>query len=320
MPANFSVSLVIPVYNESKTVSSLIETIKAQTVQPDKIIFVDGGSSDNTAQAIQELVGNDNRYQVIEAGRAMPGKGRNIGTDAATTEWVAYTDAGITLHKDWLKELINAARITNDAAIVYGNYSPDIKSTFEQAATFAYVPPMYPGVIRGKSIASCLIKKKVWEVAGGFPDYRAAEDLIFMEKAEQAGFKITTAPAAIMYWQLRPDWTSTYKKFVLYSKHNVWAGKQKDWHHGVLRQYLLVVPFLVLGIFHNPLWFTGVLVWLLARTLKRMLPHRFEFGIQKIINPLYFFTTILVILLVDTATFIGWGKAIINKKPVQSVS
>jgi succinoglycan biosynthesis protein ExoA len=314
MPATFSVSLVIPVYNESKTVSSLIETIKAQSLQPDKIIFVDGGSTDNTAKAIKELVDNDSNYQIIDAGRAMPGKGRNIGTNAVTTEWVAYTDAGITLHTDWLKELVNAARSNEEVAIVYGNYSPDIKSVFEQAATFAYVPPMYPGAIRGKSIASCLIKKKVWEVAGGFPDFRAAEDLIFMERAEQAGFKIATAPAAIMYWQLRPDWGSTFKKFVLYSKHNVWAGKQKDWHYGVLRQYLLLLPFLILGFFHTPVWFTGILVWLLARTLKRMLPHRFEFGIKKIINPLYFFTTLFVILLVDTATFTGWGKSFIYGK------
>ena len=130
MSAKFSVSLVIPVYNESQTIARLIATIQSQCLQPDAIILVDGGSTDDTVQKIKSLTNTDHRYHIIEAGRAMPGKGRNIGTAQATTEWIAYTDAGITLHPDWLKELILTATNTPGAAIVYGNYSPEIKTFF----------------------------------------------------------------------------------------------------------------------------------------------------------------------------------------------
>jgi glycosyltransferase involved in cell wall biosynthesis len=310
--ASFSVSLVVPVYNESQTIAGLIVTIRSQSLQPDAIIFVDGGSSDDTVQKIKDLTAEDERFQLIEAGRAMPGQGRNIGTERSGTEWIAYTDAGITLHPDWLKEMVLVAKNDTNADIVYGNYSPEIKTFFEQVSAFAYVPAMLPGLIRGKSIASCLLRKKVWELVGGFPDFRAAEDLIFMEAARKKGFANITAPKAMMYWQLRPGLKSTVKKFVLYSRHNVYAGKQKDWHCAILKQYILVSPFILAAIFHSGWWMAGILLWLVARTFKRLWPHRHEYGITRIFNPFYFLGTMLMALVIDIATFTGWAHAKTN--------
>jgi succinoglycan biosynthesis protein ExoA len=313
------ISLVIPVFNEGKTIEALLDTIKSQTLQPNEVIFVDGGSTDNTVAYLKQIEAGSAHYKLIEAGRAMPGKGRNIGTEAAQFEWIGYTDAGITLDKNWLQELVTVAKKTN-ADLVYGNFAPIINSTFEIAATIAYVPTQKKTGIRGRVLPSSLWKKEIWQSQGGFPDLRATEDLILMEKAEKGGYKIAEAPNAMMYWQLRPGLKSTYKKFDLYSKYNVWAGRQAFWHYGVLKQYAVLLPFIFLAFFHHWLWWLMLPVWLFARTIKRVLPHRIQFGNSILYNLLLLANVSLLILIIDAGTFSGWLKAIFNKSSLHQPS
>jgi glycosyltransferase involved in cell wall biosynthesis len=307
------ISLVIPVYNEAASVEALMDTISNQSMPPGVVIFVDAGSTDNTVQLIQQKEVFGIQYKVVEAGRAMPGKARNIGVENAYTQWIAFTDAGIQLHKDWLKELVTAADNNKEASIVYGNYEPVTTRFFEKCAAISYVAPLQQNTIRGKFIASSLFKKEVWEKAGGFPDWRAAEDLIFMEQAEAKGYTAALAPAAIVYWTLRPTLAATYKRFALYSKYNVWAGRQAYWHYGMAKQYAIVLSFILLGFFHHWLWFLAVPLWLLARTAKRILLHRNEFGWRPLFSPPFFLLIMLLTVVIDAATFTGWIKAITNK-------
>lgn len=314
MPGNLSVSLVVPLFNESETIKGLVDTIKEQTVLPDEVIFVDGGSADNTIQLVEDLIRNDSRFRILKAGRAMPGQGRNIGAGYARNEWIAFTDAGIQLDSHWLENLQNKAKENPEAWIIWGNYSPQIKNFFDKCATISYVPALKEGNIRGKSIVSCLLKKEVWEKTGGFPNWRAAEDLIFMEKVEKLGYKIAFAPEAMVWWELRKDLPSTYRKFVLYSMHNVWAGRQRYWHYGVARQYLLIVLFVLPGIFHYWLWFCLIPLWLVARVAKKVIQHRYEFKIKTLINPAVWGLVALITFVIDAATFTGWAKAVWGKR------
>jgi glycosyltransferase involved in cell wall biosynthesis len=300
------ISLVIPVRNEASTIESLIESIARQTVQPDEVVLVDGGSTDSTVEIIERIAARDQKIKLIRTSGATPGKGRNIGIDAAKNEWIALTDAGIILKETWLAEL---ACNSVEADIVYGNYAPDVRGLFDRCAALTYVAAQKPLGIRGKFIASSLLKKEVWERVGGFPDLRAAEDLAFMEAVVRDSFREAFAPNALVHWRLRPDFRSTLQKFVLYSKHNVWAGREWDWHYGILRQYFLLLPFVALTLLHSWWWLLGVPVWLLARTTVRILRHRHEYGFAPLFNPLIFFGVAGLVLTIDVATYLGWAKA-----------
>lgn len=309
------ISLIIPIKNESNSLPKLIDSIEKQTFQPDEVILVDGGSTDNTVEIAERLALEYPRLKIIETSKATPGKGRNIGVEDARNEWIAFTDAGIRLENSWLEGLSNVIEANPQLEIVYGNFSPITETLFEKCATLAYVPPLLnENTIRGKSIASSLLKKRVWKKIGGFLDLRAAEDLIFMERVEEEGFKASFAPKAMVYWQLRPDLISTFNKFVLYSKYNVWADRQWDWHYGVLRQYLLLLPFLVLAIFHSWWWLMVAVLWLFARTTKRIVRHRYELGWQMLLNPIIWLGVAFLIFVIDSATFIGWVQAKLQKK------
>jgi glycosyltransferase involved in cell wall biosynthesis len=314
--SHLKISLVIPIKNESDSLAALIESIERQTFQPDEVVLVDGGSADDTVKLAEQFAVKNNKIKLVKTPQASPGKGRNIGTENSRNDWIAFTDAGIVLEDDWLEKLAKKVIEDGEIDIVYGNYAPLIDSFFKKVAMLSYVPSQNPGVVRDKTIVSYLMRKTVFREVGGFPDLRAAEDLIFMETAEKAGFRFAFAPGAMAHWQMRPNLSSTFAKFVLYSKFNVWAGRAWEWQHGVAKQYLFVLPFIVLAIFHSPFWLFGVLAWLAARTAKRILAHRFEFGIKTLFNPLIFGGVALLILTIDTATFIGWAQAILKKKEI----
>jgi glycosyltransferase involved in cell wall biosynthesis len=307
------VSLIIPVFNESQTISGLINTIIEQTFQPDETILVDGGSTDNTVQLAKEFILNRPSFRIIKAGMAMPGQGRNIGAKEAKNEWIAFTDAGIRLDRHWLKNLVDKVKENPGVDIIYGNYSPQLNSFFDKCATITYVSPLKKGSIRSKFIASSLIRKKVWEQVGGFHDWRATEDLVFMEKAEKSGFRVAIAPDAMVFWQLRSTILSTYKRFDVYSKYNVWAGRQAEWQYPVVRQYMMLLVIIALGIFHSKYWFFLLPLWIIARVGRRIYMHRQEFGIKELFNPLTFLGVIGVTLTMDAGTFSGWIKAILSK-------
>lgn len=309
------ISLVIPLYNEENSLEKLVESINRQTFQPDEIILVDGGSTDKTVEVFEKLCSLNSVYKLVKTKRATPGKGRNIGIENARNQWIALTDAGIKLNDDWLENLLQVVGENPSGEVIYGNFAPAVKNLFEKCAVFAYVYPQGENGIRGKFIASSLIKKEVWQKVGGFPDLRAAEDLMFMEEIERQSFSVAYAPKAMVYWQLRPDISSTFRKFVLYSKHNVWINRQWDWHYGIVKQYLLVLPFLILTFMHSSWWLFAIAGWLLARTAKRISKHNYEFGWSAVFNPFIFVGTMFLILTIDAATFIGWMQAILQKKP-----
>jgi glycosyltransferase involved in cell wall biosynthesis len=312
-----NVSLVIPVRDEAGTVRDLYTSITAQSFPPCEIIFVDGGSADGTVGLLRELGNHDGRVRIIEAGEATPGRGRNVGIAAAKCDWVALTDAGVELEPEWLEKLVEVVERDSDVEIVYGSYEPVTDTDFEKFAALAYPPPKQfrnGGLMRGPSTASMMLHRMVWETAGGFPDLRAAEDLIFMRRVEEMGYKTGWAPDAVVQWRLRPDLASTFRRFVLYSRHNVWAGMQRYWHHGVARQYLTWLVFLFLALIHSPWWMLVPVLGVMIRVAKSIWVRRETRGILWAINPLQFASVAVILLTIDLATFIGWWQAIFSRR------
>lgn len=307
------VSLVVPVRDEAETIHELLDSIDGQTRRPDEVVFVDGGSRDATVALLKEAGARDASVRVVEAGEATPGRGRNVGIDAARHEWIALTDAGNRLEPMWLERLLEVVRRDPTVEVVYGNYEPVTRTFFERCAALTYPAPKQlrpAGLMRAPFIASSLLRREVWRKVGGFPDLRAAEDLMFMEAVEREGFRTGWAPQATAWWQLRPTLASTFRKFVLYSRHNVQAGRQRYWHYGVARQYALASVFVVLALAHSGWWLVVPALGMLARVGKSIWRRREGRSILWALNPAQFFGVLVLILTIDVATFVGWAQAL----------
>jgi glycosyltransferase involved in cell wall biosynthesis len=309
------VSLVIPVRNEAPTLGELLESLAAQTRRPDEIVIVDGGSTDGTRDLLRACAARNPSLRIVEAGEATPGRGRNLGIEAARGEWIALTDAGNRLEPGWLEAL--TAEVARDPAleVVYGNYEPTVRTFLDRCAALIYVAPRTwrDGVLlRAPVIASSLLRKSVWSAVGGFPDRRAAEDLMFMETVAQRGYRTAWAPGATAWWELRPSLLGTYQRFELYSRHNVWAGRQRFWHYGVARTYAVAAAVTGLGLLLSPWFFILLPVGLLARAFKSIWTRRDGRTLQWALSPLQLAGVAGLLLVLDLATFVGWGRAVVR--------
>ena len=102
------VSVVVPVYNTGQAVEGLIDSLRAQTLSTDEweAVFVDDGSSDDTADIVEGLIADDANMRLLrEAPSGWPGRPRNVGMDAAKGEYVFFSDDDDTLGPEALERL-----------------------------------------------------------------------------------------------------------------------------------------------------------------------------------------------------------------------
>jgi glycosyltransferase involved in cell wall biosynthesis len=262
------ISLIIPVKDEEVSIGALLDSIGQQTTPPDEIVITDGGSRDRTIAIIESYRARGYPIKLVKEDHAYPGRARNLAISASSHEWVAMTDAGIRLDREWLRELVRPLDEGRDVDVVYGSYEPVADSFFKRCLVIASLraPRLLKGkAVRSNSIVSCLMKKAVWQSVGGFPDFRAAEDRIFMEKVEEKRFKIEFAPDARVFWDIPSDLRSVFERFSTLSTHDLRAGRFKDWHRSVILMYLAGTAIALAGIFSSPLWLILLLLGVAAR-------------------------------------------------------
>lgn len=86
-----TVSVVIPYYNSATTIQEAIDSVLNQTWAPDEILIIDDAS---TESAEPPFVAPAGRVRVLRMARnSGPGAARGLGTEQATSTWMAYLDA-----------------------------------------------------------------------------------------------------------------------------------------------------------------------------------------------------------------------------------
>lgn len=110
----FSVSVVIPAYNEAARVGAAIESVRRQTEAAAEIIVVDDGSSDATAE-IAAAAG----ARVVSKSNGGLSSARNRGIREASAAWVAFLDADDHWYPDKLAWLRRAHKLRPEAGLVF---------------------------------------------------------------------------------------------------------------------------------------------------------------------------------------------------------
>lgn len=96
-PALFSLTFVIPAYNEAAFIGRCIESIRAEAPRV-PIVVVDNGSTDDTAKIALGYP----HVEVISEPKKGITQARQRGLEHAITRWVAFIDADNELPGDWL--------------------------------------------------------------------------------------------------------------------------------------------------------------------------------------------------------------------------
>ena len=89
--SNTSVSIVIPFYNGSQWIERALESVKNQTVQPNEIIVVNDGSSEEESGFLASLQQRFN-FQILNQKNSGQSAARNYGVSEATSDYICLLD------------------------------------------------------------------------------------------------------------------------------------------------------------------------------------------------------------------------------------
>lgn len=278
------VSVIATVYNEAASIHRLLDSLAAQTRQPDEVIFCDGGSADGTPALIAAYAqAHADRLPpvrvLIEPG-ANISRGRNLAIAAAQGPLIAVTDAGVRLAPDWLAHLLapweNAALHGRETPVaVAGFFVPDVDDVFT-AAMAATVLPLVGDIDPRAflpSSRSVAFTKAAWAQAGGYPEWLDyCEDLLFdFALNAQRPHKPTAfewAPDAVAYFRPRENLRSFWTQYYRYARGDGKADLWRRRHAIRYATYVVAIPALLghafFGLFARELGWLGLLGGALA--------------------------------------------------------
>ena len=311
--SKITISVVIPVRDEEDSIRALIDSLLSQTLRPDEIVITDGGSTDATPAIVDDYLRGGAPINLIRAGAALPGRGRNLAAAQASSEWIAFVDAGTRPESTWLESLAEPVLRQSDIDVVYGSYEPVTDTLFKECAAIAYVPPRVTAngaSMRTRSIVSALMRRSVWLAVRGFPeDLRSAEDLLFLNKIDAGGFRITFAPRAIVHWNIQPTLWKTFRRFVIYSRFNIRAGLWHSWQAKISTRYGLLLLLALCALFLGRLWLLlSVGLWLLmlaARAVVSIVRNSQSYPASLGRNLLRTIILVPLLAVIDLATIVG---------------
>jgi glycosyltransferase involved in cell wall biosynthesis len=216
------VALVLTVFNEAATLNALLTSVDEQTLQPDEMVVVDGGSTDATVHILERRT--NPRCVVLKEPGANIARGRNAAIAASTADVIAVTDGGCVLEPRWLERL---AKGCERADVAMGYYRP-LAATFFERATACLTLPAAAEVDARRfmpSSRSIAFRRSVWERVGGYPEWLdVGEDMYFDFAVLAAGASRTFVRDAVVGWRMRPTLLAFLRQYFRYARGDAVAG------------------------------------------------------------------------------------------------
>lgn len=96
------ISVVIPLYNSSKTIIGTLNSVRNQTISPMEVIVVNDGSTDNSRDLVEKYIEEypDFPLTLINKGNRGVSTARNAGMKKAKGDWIALLDSDDEWHKE----------------------------------------------------------------------------------------------------------------------------------------------------------------------------------------------------------------------------
>ncbi len=227
MVVNHRVTLISTVLNECAGLSTWISAIDEQSLQPDEIIIVDGGSTDGTLDLLRAWAGcRPEVVQVVAVPGASISVGRNHAMQCATGDIIAVTDAGTIADPHWLEHLVRAFDdLTVDVAA--GFWTVRRFSVWEHALAAATMPDcvdINPDAFLPSSRSVAF--RRSWAHTGvRYPEWLDyCEDLIFDLSLLRAGAHVQFVPDATVEFHVRPSARSFWHQYRQYARGDGKAG------------------------------------------------------------------------------------------------
>jgi len=201
------ISVIIPVFNGELFIADAIHSVFAQKYEPLEIIVVDDGSTDGTAELVKSIPGNLRYFYQENAGVA---KARNKGLEMAKGDLIAFIDADDVWVKNKLEIQRNLIKSNPAAEIVLGCL---VQKPFISIEDLYQLDIQKETGIFASQLGCALIKKHVFEMAGGFDEeMKLAEDVDWLNRTREANIHIMVHKEIVQFYRMHGNNITGNKK------------------------------------------------------------------------------------------------------------
>lgn len=172
------ISVLIPLYNKSKSIVATISSVLSQTYKDFEILVVDDGSTDGSGEIIQSI--KDDRIRYFRKKNGGVSSARNYGIEKAQYDWIALLDGDDLWKPIFLEEMVEMIQRYPKAALYGSGYAFQHIDNGDYDIPDLTLPPNFVGYIESYwSIAkdnilftssSVVINKNVFKAIGKYDE------------------------------------------------------------------------------------------------------------------------------------------------------
>lgn len=198
-----NISVILPTYNNGKYIERAVNSVINQEVEELELIVINDGSTDNSAEILEDLAGKHSCIRVITQENRGVSAARNAGLDAASGEFVAFLDGDDTFRPDAIEEMLFLAGQW-EADLVVGefrriqSFGESILKNSRLLSQKVIIQRDDVGFINSFSVCNKMFRRSIIEEHRlRFPIIRHAEDGVFLHSFLDVCGKIIGCPRVV---------------------------------------------------------------------------------------------------------------------------
>ncbi len=247
------VSIVMPVRNESATIRAAVASVLEQTMTGLELMVVDGESTDDTVEQVQDLARADPRLRLLHNPQRTIPHALNVGLAGARGHYLARVDAHAEVNETYLERAVAELERWPRVAAVGGRRIGVAESRTGRAVAAVLSSPFgvgssinhYGTVRQDTDHASFgVYRVAVLRAVGGWDEELLVnEDVDIDHRIMALGHGIRFDPGMCIYWQVRETLRDFGRQYRRYGRGK--AAMVRKNGVGALRGRHLAAPALV---------------------------------------------------------------------------
>ncbi len=216
-----SVSVIVPAYNEEKTIAHTIESLQKITYPKVEFIVLSDGSSDGTGDAVRRAIQGDPRFRFVDN---TENKGKaatlNQGIDLAQGQFVACMDADSMVEPDVFEKALPYFRGKRVGAVTITVEVAEKKRFLHRIFDIEYIIGLSLFLKVFSFFDSVFVTPGPFSIyratalrhIGGFDANNITEDLEIAYRLQKAHYRIATCMEAKVRTYIPPTFSGLYKQ------------------------------------------------------------------------------------------------------------
>jgi cellulose synthase/poly-beta-1,6-N-acetylglucosamine synthase-like glycosyltransferase len=252
------VSVIIPAYNEEKSIAKTIKSVSKSDYPLFEVIVVDDGSKDRTLKIARKF--KSERVMVFHKTNGGKGTALNFGIKKAKGKIIFTMDADTTVDSQSMKRMVRFFKDNSVMSVTPAIVIDNPKNILQRVQHIEYVM----GLFLRKVFASLraiyvtpgafsAYRKSFFDKYGGYDEENITEDLEMALRIQSHGYHIENCPEAPAYTTAQ----RTFKELTMQRRRwyfglikNLWAYKKIiSLKYGDLGSF--VIPIAIIGIFFS---------------------------------------------------------------------